>query len=132
MATPRRRRCGVVEFRRDWNIWKMPEQCTTIELNKDYSRDEIEAIKMGISDVPNDDKWFVDYDKSNNKLRMHRQLTGYCIYVVQFEENKEKGSFTAKTVIVNRDSSQYTGNNDEEDKLTVSMLMDRVILEHTV
>ena len=110
----------------DWQMEPMPEKSTTIELNQEFSKTQMEAIRNGCVPEQMEDKWFIYFDLSEGKLYLHRSWTGYCIYIVQFEERE--GTFTATTAVVNRDSSQYNCTNDEEDKKTALAVIGSVLL----
>ena len=106
----------------DWKTEPMPEKCTIIELNQEYSRDRMETIKNGLIPEEMEDKWFIYYESSENKLYLHRSWTGYCIYIIRFEEREDK--FVATTAEVNREPSQYSCTDDDEDKITACFLID--------
>ena len=110
----------------DWKTEPMPENSTTIELNQEFSKIQMEGIRNGCVPEQMEDKWFIYFDQSEGKLYLHRSWTGYCIYIVQFEERGDK--FTATTAIVNRDSSQYSCTDDEEDKRTALTVIGAVLL----
>ena len=110
----------------DWQTEPMPEKSTTIELNQEFSKTQMEAIRNGCVPEQMEDKWFIYFNQSEGKLYLHRSWTGYCIYIVQFEERGD--TFTATTAIVNRDSSQYGCTNDKKDKKTALTVIGSVLL----
>lgn len=112
----------------DWRAEPMPEKHTTIELNHEYSTEDMEIIKLGEIPEEMEDKWFMYYVQSENKLYMHRSWTGYCVYIVQFEEKADESVFMATTAVVNREESQHNCNNDQEDKRTVLTVISAVML----
>ena len=101
----------------DWHTKPMPEKSTVIEVNKEYSSEEMERIRVGYVPQEMEEKWFIyfDSDESDSRLYLHRSWTGICIYIVRFEERGE-GKFVATTAEVNRDPSEYTSTDDEHDK----------------
>lgn len=108
----------------NWSTEPMPEQSTTIEINQTYSAEVMKSIEMGLIPEAMEDKWFVYYDQSERKLYFHRSWTGFCIYILQFEEFGDDGQCKATTAEVNRDSAQYTCEDDESDKETLQQLID--------
>lgn len=66
-----------------------------------------------------EDKWFMHYE--NSKLFIHRNWTGYCIYVVDISESGELKA------IVNRNSEQYKENDIERDKIQLNILINGLI-----
>ena len=120
------RRAGPAN-KNNWKTKPMPEKCTTIELNQDYSKSQMEAIKNGFIPEVMEDKWFIYYESSENKLYLHRSWTGYCMYIIQFEERGED-TFVATTAEVNRDPSQYSCTDDDEDKRTALIVVNTMLL----
>lgn len=95
----------------DWNTKPLPEQYTTLQLNRKFKKTAMESIKKGVVPEEMEDKWFIYYDPSEDKLYMHRSWTGFLIYVVQFEERED--TIVATNAVVNQDPSQYRCNKDE-------------------
>ena len=118
----------VVACKNDWERKPMPQQNTTIELNHEYSAEEMEDIKLGVVPEEMEDKWFIYYDQTEHKLYMHRSWTGYCDYIVQFNEKAENSTFVATTAVVNRDESQYTCTSDVSDKYSVLSVISYLLL----
>ena len=101
----------------DWRNVAMPERCTTLELNTVFSAEQMKRISKGILPDEMEDKWFMYYDEDESKLYMHRSWTGYCVYIVKFQEH-DGGGCVAVSTVVNRDPDQY-GGFDEMDKESV-------------
>jgi hypothetical protein len=59
-----------------------------------------------------DDKWFIYYEEDENKLYMHRSWTGYCVWIVKFEDKEDH--FEAISAVANRDPAQYSGDDDTD------------------
>ena len=104
----------------------MPEKHSIIELNHLFSEEETKAIKKGFVPQVMEEKWFVYYEEEERKLYLHRSWTGFCVYVVDFEE-REKG-FAAVRVVVNRDPEQYKCSDDDVDKGLVISIIGSVLL----
>ena len=123
----RRRRAGRgTAVKSDWKTEPMPESCTTIDINQEFSKDDMANIRAGFIPEVMEEKWFIYFDDSESKLYMHRSWTGYCMYIVNFEERGDK--FVATTAIVNRDSSQYTCTDNDEDKRLAVGIIGSVLL----
>ena len=88
-----------------------PKEFDEAELDIILSAKEFDLFANGIYAGSMDEKWniFV-FDKI---LVFARSWTGYCIYKIQFQEIGDK--VILKTLQVNRNSSQYAGNNIEDD-----------------
>ena len=109
-----------------WNNLPMPESSTVIEINLEYSAEDMEEIKKGFIPQEMEQKWFIYFDDSENKLYFHRSWTGMCVYIVKFKEIDDK--FVGSTAEVNRDASQYTCTDDERDKETLTSVLDAHLL----
>lgn len=107
----------------------MPQQNITIELNHEYTAEEMENIKLGFVPQEMDDRWFIYYDQTESKLFMHRSWTGYCDYIVQFTEKAETSTFMATTAIVNRDESQYSSFGDDYDEESILSVISSLLLQ---
>ena len=105
----------------------MPEMSTTIELNQEFSPEDMKLVQNGLIPEQMEDKWFMYYDEPENLLYLHRSWTGMCIYIVHFEE-KGDGKFIATKAEVNRDASQYTCTEDERDKHNLMAIIGALLL----
>ena len=106
----------------DWRREPLPKEHTTLQLNQKFKKNAMELIKKGVIPEEMEDKWFIYYDTSEDKLFMHRSWTGFLIYVVQFEERDDY--IVATNVVVNQDPSQYhcgQQENTEKDLLLTIM-----------
>jgi 8-oxo-dGTP diphosphatase len=115
--------------RNDCGLKPMPQQNITIELNHEYTAEEMENIKLGFVPQEMDDRWFIYYDQTESKLFMHRSWTGYCDYIVQFTEKAETSTFMATTAIVNRDESQYSSFGDDYDEESILSVISSLLLQ---
>lgn len=113
----------------DWKTEPMPEKYTTIDINIEYCKDDMTKIRAGFIPQAMEEKWFTYFEDIENKLYMHRSWTGYCIYIVTFEEKGDK--FVAKMAKVNRDPSQCQCTSDEEDKEIIEYIIGAQIRKAT-
>lgn len=100
----------------DWKTCEMPEQYEMFILDKVLTEKDIKILKNGHKPEAMEDKWF--WYVENNKLYVHRSWTGFCIYIVELDTNGHL------KVIVNRNMEQYKNTDVEEDKNTLSHLLD--------
>lgn len=92
----------------DWDIKPMPDENKIFELNRKFTKSEIEILKTG--HIPNEmeDKWF--WYCSENKLYAHRTLTGYCVYIIEFNHKTN-----VHTVTVNACPKQHIVKDLEKE-----------------
>ncbi|WP_411029871.1 hypothetical protein [Spongiimicrobium sp. 3-5] len=114
--------------RGDWKNLPMPKETSSFLLNKKISNSEYEQLILGIRPRQMEDKWFAFVE--NNTLFFHRSPTGFCIYETLIEQTSQ-GYLLAKTR-VNRNSEQYDANDNAEDKIALSYLIDRFLLGKAV
>ena len=115
----------------DWKALPMPNSQAKLELNVDFSGDEMATIRQGVIPKEMEDKWFMYYEanENENRLYMHRSWTGFCVYVVDFEKaptRDDQKAYRATSCVVNRDESQYNGISDEYDRETVLELINMI------
>jgi hypothetical protein len=110
--------------RKDWKTHRMPKRRTTISVDKSFSAEEMERIKLGLIPVLMEHRWFIYYKE--DKLYWHRSWTGFCIYIVEFEQDGDR--FVISQVEVNRDRRQYESEDDARDAETLLWLIDELLL----
>lgn len=91
-----------------WDIEPMPEKNTQFILKRKFRDETIKYLKKGFCPSEMGEKWFYYYE--DGKLYFHRSWSGFCIYIVEFNFKTNK-----HIVTVNRDESQYTNTDIEED-----------------
>lgn len=97
----------------DWQELKaMPAQQTVLRPAVRFTPDEMMKIRRGFYPTVMEQKWFLYFTR--NWLRMHRSWTGILIYDVGFEVDPDGGGQVTE-VVVNRDSREYSSNDDGED-----------------
>ena len=108
----------------DWNTNPLPEQRTTIALDRVFSPKDMDRIRVGLIPEMMEDKWFIYWrDKA---LYFHRSWTGNCTYVVHFASEGEAWRMVCAEV--NREYEQYQCTNDDYDAKMISYLIDVVLL----
>jgi len=109
----------------DWPIEPLPEERTTIALDRTFSSEEMEIIRRGVLPEEMEDRWFVYWQ--NDCLYFHRSWTGFCIFVVRFIQ--ENACYRIVGAEVNRDKEQYDILGDEKDKKYISELIDDILAD---
>ncbi len=102
--------------RDDWKHSDMPEKRDVFVLPQKFSEKQMRALRRGNVPQGMEDKWF--WYMENGALYAHRSWTGYCIYIVEFQKDGNN------RVTVNRDPDEYSCTSVEEDRKTLSKLLD--------
>jgi 8-oxo-dGTP pyrophosphatase MutT (NUDIX family) len=110
--------------REDWKTLPMPKQRATIALDLRYDAEEMHRIRKGFFPASMDDKWFIWFDDA--VLHLHRSWTGYTNYRVQFAPDGD--GWRATSAVVNRNSKQYGGKDDEEDRQNIACCIDELLV----
>jgi len=108
----------------DCKIEPLPARRTTVRLDRVFSPDEMDCIRMGFVPMQMEDKWFIYW--KDNCLFFHRSWTGFCIYVVRFIAEGE--TWRMIEADVNRDPRQYKVTDDDLDAGLISYLVDVLLL----
>ncbi|MBN8854538.1 MAG: ADP-ribosylglycohydrolase family protein [Sphingobacteriales bacterium] len=109
----------------NWKIRKMPDEIETFTLERVFSSEEFERIRMGLVPRQMEDKWFIYYD--DDVLNFHRSWSGVHVYKVALR-NTGNNNYETTEVVVNRNRKQYNQGNPEYDVLLVNYLIDRLLL----
>jgi len=102
----------------------MPKAHAAIRVSRRFSAREIEKIKLGFRPPDMDYKWFIFFEQ--DRLYIHRSWTGYCIYIVRFEN--EGRDYVACEVQANRNPKQYRESDDSYDAQMAFWLIDIALL----
>ncbi len=109
----------------DWRIEPLPKKQITIDLGLlSYKKTSRQKILRGFIPREMEEKWFIYYGQGF--LYFHRSWTGYCIYRVFCRDFGDNLSLTHADI--NRDPSQYTEINDENDGENIKFLIDELLL----
>jgi hypothetical protein len=111
--------------RDEWKLHKMPKSHATIPVNRRFSASEIGQIKLGFRPEQMEDRWIIFYEREH--LYIHRSWTGYCIYVVRFDESA--GYHTARQIQANRNPKQYGVSDDSYDSQMAFWVIDFILLK---
>ena len=99
----------------DWKTYDMPEQHGIFILERSFNEKQMSALRKGNIPKEMEDKWF--WYMEGNTLYAHRSWTGFCIYKIEFSDNKYH------KVTVNRDPNQYDNDDLEDDKIKLNSLL---------
>jgi hypothetical protein len=69
----------------------MPGDRIEVDLDRQFTKDEFEKIKLGFRSRDMDQRWNILYE--DNLLYMHRSWTGYCIFVGTIEIKQDGTSY---------------------------------------
>ena len=75
--------CGFAE----WKTKEMPEQRDPFILHREFTEQQMEALRKGNIPQGMEDKWF--WYMEGNTLFAHRSWTGHCIFVIDFKEDND-------------------------------------------
>ncbi len=109
----------------DWKTSPLPLKKATTPLDRTFSAEEMELIRLGFAPESMDDKWFIYW--TDNKLFFHRSWTGRCCYVVKFVEDHD--SFRMFEADVNSDPKKYGQGHALHDAQLISRLIDLFLLQ---
>ena len=108
----------------DWQTQPLPAEKSTVPLDRRFSEDEVQRLRLGLVPQEMEDKWFVYWQ--DDTLFFHRSWTGNCIYAVRFARDGD--SYRMVEADVNRHPDQYTETDDDRDARLISYLIDVLLL----
>lgn len=104
--------------RNDFAIKEMPLENERFELDFELTAEEFRMLQYGHIPQEMEDKWLMYYDEG--KFYFHRSWTGFCIYIVSVSDEGK-----IQSVLINRNSNQYTETDIEKDKIMLIILLNR-------
>lgn len=107
----------------DWKTQPMPDLKAKLEIDRVFSSAEYEYLSWGLIPQEMSEKWFIYLE--NDWLYSHRSWTGFCIYKLRLAENDS--GYKVVEAWVNRDSKQYTGDNESYDAKFLLSLINMII-----
>lgn len=108
-----------------WGPAPDPDPCEVIDVDRAFTRAQVDLIRRGRRPREMEDKWFLEFE--GLRLRCRRSWTGYCVFVVEFQE-EAGGGLRAVRVKASRDTPRYESRGREEDLAILRFLIDRVLL----
>lgn len=108
----------------DWKTEPLPSRKATLRLDRTFSFEDMNRIRLGLIPEAMEDKWFIYW--KDDTLFLHRSWTGYCIYVVRFVPVAD--GYRMVEADVNRNPDQYKETRDETDAKMIAFLIDLLLL----
>ena len=107
---------GAIATRTDWKTADMPEKNSTFILNREFTEEQIAALRKGNIPKQMEDKWF--WFMEGDTLYAHRSWTGICVYRIDFsfKDNQHK-------ITVNQDPGQVGSTDEEEARRVLNNLL---------
>jgi len=118
-----------VASKESWKNSPMPDKNAELPFVREFSIQELEAIKIGIIPQEMEDKWFIYFN--DNIIHFHRSWTGMKVFEVHLNCSANDHATISKC-IVNRDSTEYSAVNENADIDLLNYLIDRLLLSHNV
>ena len=106
--------------RSDWMRFDMPDKRDHFILNRPFTKEQIDVLRMGHIPQEMEDKWF--WYMEGKKLYLHRSWTGFCIYIIEL---KDDGNHS---VTVSRDPEQFSSTDIDNDRENLNTLLDFMVL----
>ena len=97
-------------IREYWRNTPMSDIKEQIAIERSFTQEEFEKIKLGHLPQDMDDKWFIFFE--DPWLFFHRSWTGVCIYMLKIEPVNE--FFHIVEAWLTRDDSQFNVGEDLE------------------
>ena len=105
-----------IATRADWNITDMPEKNQSFILEREFTDQQITALRRGNIPQAMEDKWF--WFMEDDTLYAHRSWTGICIYKIEFSFADNRHMVT-----VNRDPEQVGITSVDGDRRELNELL---------
>jgi hypothetical protein len=114
--------------RQSWpNLQSLPAEHTRLAVERVFAEQEYARIARGLVPERMEDKWCIFLEDAT--LFFHRSWTGFCIFQVTLVQ--QRTTFAIADVLVNRDTTQYSGSTDSYDTQLLLFLIDNLLLgEH--
>jgi len=104
----------------------MPGDRIEVDLDKQFTKDEFEKIKLGFRSHDMDQRWNILYE--DNLLYIHRSWTGHCIFIGTVKGNQDCTGHLSHLTI-NGDGTQYQRVDTNEDVNTMLMIVGSHLIE---
>jgi len=99
--------------RTDWDVLTPSQTVDVAPPSTVFPWDLWPRVYFGLYAEGSDDKWFAYTE--GRRLRVYRSWTGFPIYELKFELNRE--GFRIIRIRVNADMRQYTRGNDDYERM---------------
>jgi hypothetical protein len=112
----------------DWQNVPLPEAKKVLLYKREFTKEEMDLMQVGILPNQMEDKWFIYFD--DNVLHFHRSWTGTEIFQLVFIS--VDSHYVVESAIVNREPTQYNQQDDDFDIKLLDYLIDRLLLSKRV
>ncbi len=103
----------------------LPDAFAFLNFEATYTSDDVELFRHGVEPEQIEDKWLIRAE--GGEVAFYRSWTGFCIFRVTLLPGSG-GMFCASDVRVNRDASEYTSTNNDEDAVILRFLIEELLL----
>jgi hypothetical protein len=114
--------------RESWRNSPLPEERARLDMQREFSAQEVELLRSGLVPEQMEDRWFIFLE--GDTLYFHRSWSGFCIYQLTLTPEGER--YRVGEALVNRDRSQYGGTDDGYDERLLAFLIDNLLLGRRV
>ena len=105
---------------------KLPSNFVTLQFDFIFSKEDSQIIKRGYIAECMEEKWDIKF--RDNILYFNRSWTGFCVYMIMFEEIDQQ--LQVSNVLVNRDPKQFIGGSDENELASAGSMIDDLIYRY--
>lgn len=102
----------------------LPDAHKELGFRREFTVEEYNRLARGLIPREMEDKWFIFLEA--DYLYFHRSWTGFLIYQLRFKEEGDK--YLVDEALVNRDSTQYKGTDEEYEVALLGFLIDNLLL----
>lgn len=106
----------------DYRCIPMPKSRRRLRLHRAFSPIESALIRKGFVG----EKWFGFFDPKSSVLQIHRSITGFCVFTLEFQETR--GGCEISKAWVNMNSEQYSSAGTEHDIAVALWVLDNFSL----
>jgi hypothetical protein len=111
--------------RQSWpTLHPLPVERARLIVERTFSTHEYTLLARGVIPEHMEDRWFVFLEGTT--LFFHRSWSGYCIFEVTLVRQGDE--YAIGDVLVNRDTTQYSGSSDSYDRHLLLFLINNLVL----
>lgn len=112
----------------DWRHFPISPDRRAIPYRDEFTDTEMDLIRQGYIPEEMEEKWFIYVE--GNWLYLHRSWTGFCIYMVRFEE--QDGRFVVAEAWASQDDTIRNIVSPEHDALQLRSIIRLLLLDECV
>lgn len=111
-----------------WKNKPLPLLKNTINIDRTFSKNEMNYLTLGFLPEEMEDKWFIYWEE--NKLYFHRSWTGTCIYIVTFKQDGDL--FKMYQIDINQDPNEFKETDEQKNIKSINNLIDSFLLRRSI